>query len=89
MIQPLQLLDPAPAADEVNPFVAARIGDAENRFDDISCEQRHRQARDRIGASRGLGGDLGLERKTMPTPGENHAHLVRAARYKNSPEGEP
>ena len=78
--EPLELLEPAPTADEVDSLVATRIGNAENRFDYVSREQRHRQARDRIGASRGLGVDLGPERKAKPVSAENHADLVRAAR---------
>ena len=68
-------LQAAAAADEVDALVAARIGDAENRLDDVPGEQRDRQPRHRVGAARRLGRELGLAApddtsgrpRTMPT----------------------
>ena len=48
-VNPLQFAEPAAAADKVDALVAALIGDAEQRFDDIARQQRDRELRDRIG----------------------------------------
>ena len=73
-------LEPPPAADEVDPLVAARIGDAEDRLDHVPGEQRHRQPRHRIAALQDLGQDLGLQPELPPAAAENHADLVRPRR---------
>ena len=67
----LELGEPAAAADEVDAFVGARVGDAEKRLDDVPGEQRDRQLPDRIV----LRDQIGPERKAVPSAGEIHAEL--------------
>ncbi len=45
---PFEFAEPAPAADEVDALVGARIGDAEERLDDMAGEEGDRQPADRI-----------------------------------------
>ena len=63
----LQLAQAAPAADEIDALVGARVGDAEDRLDQVARQQRDRQARDRVV----LGQRIGQQLQPIPAPPRN------------------
>ena len=72
----LQLAKAATAADEIDPPVGARVADAEQWLDDIACQQRDRQAPDRIA----FGHEIAPDGQPIPFPGKIHAKLAGCAR---------
>ena len=73
---PLELAEAAPAADEVDALVGARVGDAEQRLDQVAREQRDRQPADRIASRHEIAPQL----QPIPAPAQEHAELARRAR---------
>ena len=61
----LELGEAAPAADEVDALVGARVGDAEERLDQVAGEQRDRQPADRVRRC-GTRSDRSLSRYQRP-----------------------
>ena len=68
-----EFLEAAYAADKIDALVAARIGDAEHRRDEIVLQQAHIEARDGIAC----GDELRVDVELVPLALEIHAEARR------------